>query len=324
MSLISTSRYIKVDQSFAKDVQAGLSEDPKRLSSKYFYDKKGDELFQSIMRMPEYYLTSCEYSIFTEQKDEILQAIGREPFELIELGAGDGYKTKVLLSYFQQQGLPFVYRPVDISQNVMDSLQVDLEEQLPELSVRPLVGDYFKMLEKLHSEDGQRKVVLFLGSNIGNYNRQEALRFLEQLRKQLEPGDHLLIGFDLKKDPEIILQAYNDPAGITAAFNLNLLERINRELGGNFNLEAFSHWETYNPVTGAAQSYLVSQAEQEVEIKAVGQAFHFQAWEAINVELSLKYSPMEIEALARAAGFQLVRHFYDDRHYFMDSLWEVH
>jgi dimethylhistidine N-methyltransferase len=323
MSVISTSNLVQYNPTFANDVVAGLSRDPKQLSSKYFYDKKGDELFQAIMRMPEYYLTDCEYNIFDRQKAAILQAIGRKDFELIELGAGDGYKTKVLLEYFLDEQVPFVYRPVDISQHVLDVLKEDLKQQWPELAVRPLGGDYFKMLERLHSEHGQRKVVLFLGANIGNYSRKEALRFLENLHEQLDPGDQLLIGFDLKKDPEIILKAYNDPAGITAAFNLNLLTRINRELGANFDLDQFSHWETYHPVSGETRSYIISRRDQDVEISAVNKTFHFSAWEAMNVELSLKYSPQEIEALARAAGFEVVKHFYDDRAYFVDSLWQV-
>lgn len=323
MSFISTSDLVKFDQTFAKDVEEGLSRDPKKLSSKYFYDKKGDELFQAIMRMPEYYLTDCEHSIFKEQKANILNGIGRSDFELIELGAGDGFKTKVLLEHFLSEKVPFVYRPIDISKNVLDGLQTDLQQQWPELSVRPLKGDYFKMLEQLHSENGQRKVVLFLGANIGNYTRKEALRFLINLREQLDPEDLLLIGFDLKKDPEVILNAYNDPAGITAAFNLNLLSRINRELGGNFDLNQFLHWETYHPITGEAKSYIVSRRDQEVEISATKKTFHFDAWEAIDVELSLKYNPKEIEALARAAGFRIVDHFYDDKNYFVDSLWQV-
>lgn len=323
MAFISTSDFVKFDQTFANDIAEGLSREPKKLSSKYFYDKKGDELFQAIMRMPEYYLTDCEYSILKDQKSEILQAIGRTDFELIELGAGDGYKTKVLLEYLLEEDIPFVYRPIDISRNVLDVLQADLHQSWPELTVRPLRGDYFRMLEQLQSEDGHRKVVLFLGANIGNYTRKEALRFLENLRKQLDPEDLLLIGFDLKKDPDTILSAYNDPAGITAAFNLNLLTRINRELGGNFDLDQFSHWETYHPITGEAKSYLISRCDQEVTISALDRTFHFTAWEAIDVELSLKYDPREIEALARAAGFQVAEHFYDDRNYFVDSLWRV-
>ena len=199
MSFISTPELVKFDQTFAHDVEEGLNRDPKKLSSKYFYDKKGDELFQAIMRMPEYYLTDCEYGIFDQEKERILAAIGRENFELIELGAGDGYKTKILLEHFLKEEVPFVYRPVDISQNVLNGLKADLQKLWPDLRVRPLKGDYFAMLERLHSEQGQRKVLMFLGANIGNYTRQEALRFLENLRKQMDPGDQLLIGFDLKK-----------------------------------------------------------------------------------------------------------------------------
>lgn len=320
---MSVSNAVKVNTTFARDVQIGLSSHPKKLSSKYFYDQKGDELFQAIMHMPEYYLTNSEYAIFSNQKKEILETIGRSPFELIELGAGDGYKTKVLLSHFLEEQIPFVYRPVDISQHVLDLLQNDLQLQWPNLAVRPLTGDYFKMLERLHSEHGHRKVVLFLGANIGNYAQAEAQSFLAQLRAQLDPGDLILVGFDLKKDPAVILDAYNDSAGITAAFNLNLLNRINRELGGDFDVDQFRHWETYNPLTGETKSYIVSKEEQTVEIEAIGETYHFEAWEAIAVELSQKYSPSEIEALAQASGFEPVQHFYDERRYFVDSLWVV-
>ncbi|MCB0628373.1 MAG: L-histidine N(alpha)-methyltransferase [Saprospiraceae bacterium] len=312
-----------VDTAFAHDVEKGLSRQPKMLSSMYFYDRRGDELFQAIMRMPEYYLTDSELEIFTGQKDQILNAVGDEPFELIELGAGDGYKTKVLLSHFLEKEVSFVYRPVDISPNVLHHLQQDLKKQWPELLVRPLNGDYFRMLERLQSEAGHRKVILFLGANIGNYTYDEAADFLSQLCAQMGPDDLLLIGFDLKKDPAVILDAYNDRAGITAAFNLNLLERINRELGADFVIDEFHHWETYDPVNGAARSYIVSKKEQTVQVEALGRSFHFEAWEAIDVELSLKYSPNELEELAHRAGFEPLRHFYDDRRYFVDSLWRV-
>lgn len=321
--MLSSTPSLTFDPAFARDVQAGLSRKPKKLYSKYFYDQRGDELFQNIMRMPEYYLTGSEHSIFSARGADILEAIGREAFELIELGAGDGYKTKVLLSCFLQQGVAFEYRPVDISQNVLNHLQNDLREEWPQLPVRPLNGDYFKVLGQLKDEESKRKVVLFLGANIGNYTRQEAQSFLSELRDQLTPGDLLLIGFDLKKDPAIILRAYNDPAGVTAAFNLNLLARINRELSADFDLDKFRHWEAYDPTTGAARSYLVSEQAQVVEIKALQQSFSFEAWEAIDVELSLKYSPREIEELATAAGFALKEHFYDERRYFVDSLWSV-
>jgi dimethylhistidine N-methyltransferase len=306
---------------FARDVLHGLSKTPKQLPSMYFYDERGDQLFQDIMHMPEYYLMNCELDIFEQQKAQILNAIGLEHFHLLELGAGDGYKTRVLLRYFMEQSVDFEYQPVDISPNVLLDLEQRLREELPELKVHSLPGDYFKVLHEVKETDATSKVVLFLGANIGNYPQERAAAFLRHLQDELNTGDKLLIGFDLKKDPDVILSAYNDPAGITAAFNLNLLERMNRELGANFNVQDFRHWESYNPVTGATRSFLVSEKAQHVFIKALNQSFRFDAWEAINVELSQKYSLPEIESLAREAGFRIEQHFTDDQGYFVDSLW---
>lgn len=308
---------------FARDVLEGLSRTPKKLSSKYFYDERGDKLFQQIMRMPEYYLTDCELEIFESRKEAILQAIGIDHFQLLELGAGDGMKTKVLLRYFLERGVDFQYQPVDISRNVLLELEESLKAELPGLRVKSLQGDYFEVLHELHGGSGKPKVVLFLGANIGNYTLEEARSFLTAIQAELNPGDRLLIGFDLKKDPDTILNAYNDPAGITAAFNLNLLRRMNRELGANFELKDFKHWEAYNPITGETKSYLVSLKDQHVFINKLNRSFHFEAWEAIDVELSKKYSLSELESLAAQAGFTVQEHFFDEKRYFVDSLWRV-
>lgn len=310
---------------FAIDVEQGLSRYPKELSSKYFYDAEGDRLFQEIMAMPEYYLTNCEYEIFATQRAEILQAIDpSSPFELVELGAGDGTKTKLLLDYFLRQKANFTYRPIDISGNVLQHLSSDCQIAWPDLHVQAEQGDYLEALARIQREEnGLRKVVLFLGGNIGNFTFPEASDFLQLVCQQLAPGDLLMTGFDLKKSPDIILQAYNDPAGITAAFNLNLLRRINRELGGNFNMDNFFHWETYNPLNGEARSYIVSREEQQVQIEQLHLTVHFNAWEAIAVEVSTKYNQHDILRLAEASGFRVREHFTDDRKYFVDSLWEV-
>lgn len=309
---------------FAADVEAGLSNYPKRLSSKYFYDAIGDQLFQDIMAMPEYYLTNCEYNIFNQQKSGILKAIGDQPFELIELGAGDGTKTKVLLEHFLAQAADFTYRPIDISGNVLNQLETSCQQQFPDLSVDTVVGDYYSSLDQIQSEkNDRRKVLLFLGGNIGNFPLPEAEKFILKLAKSLSPGDLLLTGFDLKKDPHIIQQAYDDPAGITAAFNLNLLRRINCELGGDFDLDKFIHWETYNPVNGEARSYLVSKEEQLVNIEQLQLSVHFTAWEAIAVEVSVKYGERDITELAEKTGFRIKHNFMDQKAYFVDSLWEL-
>lgn len=310
--------------SFAVDVESGLSKYPKQLSSKYFYDAVGDQLFQDIMAMPEYYLTNCEYEIFSEQKVDILEALGDHPFELIELGAGDGTKTKILLEHFLREQANFTYRPIDISGNVLEQLITACAQTFPQLEVEAVEGDYIEALAQIHEEhNARRKVVLFLGGNIGNFPLPQAKDFLSELARCLDPGDFLLTGFDLKKDPNVIQAAYDDPAGITAAFNLNLLHRINKELGGNFDLDQFFHWETYNPLNGEARSYIVSRINQTVKIDQLHLSVHFEAWEAIAVEVSAKYGERDIRQLAQGTGFQIKTNFTDKRQFFMDSLWEL-
>lgn len=312
------------DSPFARDIRRGLTRSPKKLSSRYFYDERGDRLFQAIMDMPEYYLTNCEYEILTTYRAEICQPLlQRQPFEIIELGAGDGIKTRILLRHLLENGANFSYRPIDISQNALDGLEKALHTEMPQLSVQPLQGEYFQVLSNLKENDHLPKIVLFLGANIGNLDRLQARDFLRQLHDALNPGDYLLIGFDLKKDPAVILNAYNDAAGITAEFNLNLLRRINRELQADFDLSAFKHWESYNPATGETKSYIVSTQAQTVYIGALKLEISFEAWEAIDVELSLKYSRSEIEALAREAGFEQLATFGDARDYFVDTLWQA-
>ncbi|MEL7251368.1 MAG: L-histidine N(alpha)-methyltransferase [Bacteroidota bacterium] len=309
---------------FAVDVEEGLSKYPKQLPSKYFYDATGDQLFQDIMAMPEYYLTNCEFEIFNEQKGDILTTIGDTPFELIELGAGDGTKTKLLLEHFLQEQADFTYRPIDISGNVLEQLMTACAQEFPELEVAAVEGDYIEALYQIHEEHNhRRKVVLFLGGNIGNFPLPEAQQFLRELARCMDAGDLLLTGFDLKKDPSVIQAAYDDAAGITASFNLNLLHRINRELGGNFNLDQFFHWETYNPLNGEARSYIVSRVEQNVNIDQLHLCIHFEAWEAIAVEVSAKYGKRDIIDLAQETGFAIKANFTDRRNYFVDSLWEL-
>jgi len=311
-----------INTTFAKDIEKGLQSKPKFLSSKYFYDAKGDELFQRIMAMPEYYLTNSEFEIFSTYKEQLRKAFGNSTFNLVELGAGDGTKTKILLEHFVNQNSDFYYSPIDISANVLEHLKTDLSVLLPNLKVNSLAAEYFKGLAQL-SEDSDRKVVLFLGGNIGNMSIPEAKVFLSTMSQNLNNGDLVLIGFDLKKDPQTILDAYNDPTGITSAFNLNLLERINRELDANFQIDQFKHWENYHPITGATESFIVSKQQQDVYIEALEQSFYFEAWEAIKVELSQKYSLIEIKELAEATGFTSIHQFSDEKQYFVDALWEV-
>ena len=307
---------------FENDVLEGLSSNPKFLSSRYFYDEAGDKLFQKIMDLEEYYLTDAEYEILERHGETMVEKYLSEPFQLVELGAGDGLKTKLLFNRLFENKIKFSYLPVDISQHALDNLWKDLAEKYPGIDGHGLKDDYFNALKRINGVN-QRKVVLFLGSNIGNYTPAQAEEFLLELRSNVSTGDKLLIGIDLKKDPDVVLKAYNDSEGVTRAFNLNLLTRINRELGGSFDLEHFEHVPEYDEASGAARSFLRSTEDQEVRITALDASFHFSEGESIATEISQKYSLDEVEMLADRTGFTLLENFTDSKGYFVDSIWEA-
>jgi L-histidine N-alpha-methyltransferase len=316
-------RDIRKENAFGRDVLEGLSKSPKQLSSKYFYNEKGNELFQEIMHMPEYYPTRCEYEILNSNKEEILKLINAEPFQLIDLGAGDGLKTTLLLEYFMEKNVSFEYKPIDISQDAIDRLLEKLKKKIPDLKAEGLASDYFEALNKLKEIKNVRKVVLFLGANIGNFTRKDAQVFLHKLQKSLNKGDLLLLGVDLKKDPSIIVAAYNDNHGITAAFNYNLLIRMNDELDANFNLSHFVHAPSYDPVSGELKSYIISKMRQTVTIDKLHKNFYFQPWETILTEYSNKYDMLTIEKMVKESGFLMENNFLDRREYFADILLKV-
>lgn len=307
--------------SFCRDVLAGLRSTPKRLHSKYFYDEKGDRLFQKIMAMPEYYLTSCEREIIEHQSGELVQQIAPEiqkPFDLIELGVGDGSKSRLLLEALLKADRNFTYFPIDISGNALDQLQVNLRD-IGQLSMVPLEGEYFNMLSQATRLSDNRKIILFMGANIGNMHPEEAIEFCRRLRRHLQAGDQVVMGFDLIKSPHVVLRAYNDSQGITRDFNLNLLDRINREADGDFNLDRFSHYQTFDPETGACKSYLVSDIKQIVHVAGIPIRFSEGEW--IFMEISQKYTIADIERMATNTGFRINRHFKDARNWFVDSVW---
>ncbi|PHI21963.1 L-histidine N(alpha)-methyltransferase [Lewinellaceae bacterium SD302] len=310
---------------FGEEVLEGLSAHPRKISSKWFYDERGDELFQRIMAAPEYYLTESERSIFQQQAGAFLEATNGQPFDLVELGAGDGTKTQYLIEHFIDEGVDFRYLPIDISAHALDLISDLVNRRWPALDFHPVEGDYFQALNNLPTAQGPKrlKVVLFPGGNIGNFTPAAAAAFLTRLNLRLSDGDLLITGFDLKKNPVTILAAYNDAGGVTAQFNLNLLHRINRELGGDFDVSAWNHWPTYNPITGATRSFIVANRDQEVRIDALNKSFTFKAWEGIDLEISQKYSLGEIEALAACSGFRFERHLSDDSDYFVNSIWRV-
>ncbi|MFT5891799.1 MAG: L-histidine N-alpha-methyltransferase [Dokdonia sp.] len=308
---------------FEEDVIKGLSSFPKSLSSKYFYDKKGDLLFQDIMAMPTYYLTNCEYEIISSQKEEISAAFqGENGFDLIELGAGDGKKTKVLLKYLSEKGIDFSYLPIDISQNVLDGLKESVQKEISGIDIKPQQGTYFEVLGDLTHYNDRKKVIMVLGSNIGNLLHPQAIEFLANIREGMNIGDLLFMGFDQKKNPQTILDAYNDKEGITAAFNKNVLHRINKELDANFDVDEFSHWEVYDPETGTAKSYLVSKKEQQVRVDKLDLNVHFNPWETIHTEISQKYDNDIVSWLASESGLHIVNQFIDSKGYYKNYLFE--
>jgi dimethylhistidine N-methyltransferase len=308
-----------IDQQFKLDVETGLAASPKFLMSKYLYDDKGSDLFRQIMDLPEYYLTRAELEIFTEKSDEIIEDIGSKAFNIIELGAGDGYKTKEFLRTLVKKNIAANYYPVDISQEALDQLMVNIEGIFPNECIELHNGDYFIELEKVYSSDVM-EVIFFLGSNIGNYSSEKAIELLELIGEKIKPGDIILLGVDLKKEPHRVASAYNDAQGVTRDFNINLLARINRELEANFDLAEFEFYSHYDPVSGEVRSYLVSLKVQEVTVKALNRVFKFNKNELIHTELSKKYSLDDIAKLAEASGYDLDNYILDSNEYFAECI----
>lgn len=314
---------IIVESAFRLDVVQGLSESQKALSSKYFYNAAGDELFQQIMACPEYYLSRAEGQLLRDHSAAIVRTCAEQlgEFDIVELGAGDGSKTVYLLREALRQGSSRRYVPIDISASIVEYLHDTLAPQLSGLVIDGIVGEYLPALEQALADSPRPKLVVFLGATIGNLPPSEAWTFCWQLHSKLRAGDLLLMGFDLKKDPATILAAYNDQAGLTKAFNLNLLQRINDELGADFDLEAFTHYPVYDPGTGACKSYLISQQPQRVTFDD-GTSFEFAQHEPIYMEVSQKYSLPEIDEMGRTAGFVPVHTYFDAHRCFADVLWQ--
>ena len=302
----------------------GLSEDPKRLPSRFFYDDAGSDLFRQIMALPEYYLTAVETEILEAGAARLVDTLPEGEIRVVDLGAGDGVKTAIILRALRAAGAQFRYVPIDISEGAMRQLVTAMSASVSGISIDGIVSEYTDGLHWLASSNGSgHNLVLFLGSNIGNFDRPRSRAFIRRLWTALGDGDRVLIGFDLKKDIDTLLAAYNDSSGVTSAFNLNLLTRINRELGGDFDLERFRHFGTYDVFSGAMKSYLVSLVEQEVQIDALATSFHFEPWEPVHTEYSYKYLRSDIRSLAASTGFEIELELIDERGWFVDSLWRV-
>lgn len=287
---------------FAEDVRAGLGARPYALSPKYFYDDLGSSLFEAICRLPEYYLTRVERDLLASYSREIVASFG-VPLELVELGSGSAVKTKLVIEAILERQPRLVYHPIDISADALVESSLSLIAANDNLRISAYASDYYSLLREHRLATRDRVLALYLGSNIGNFQPADARLLLELLASALHQGDGLLVGYDLKKDPGILEAAYADATGVTAAFNKNLLGRINRELGGTFDLDGFAFRATYDQTRGAVDSFLVSERRQTVHIGAADLDVPFSVGEAIHTESSYKFSREEIVALARECGY---------------------
>jgi len=304
---------------FADEVRAGLTSHPKTLPTKYLYDDLGSKLFEVICLLPEYYLTRAEAGILRAHARDMIAAAG-ETVEIVELGSGTAAKTRLLLDAALARQGSLRYSPIDISRSALDETVAALNVEYPAITVEPQVTDYLNGLRRFSRNGVERTLVLFLGSNIGNFEPPEAQRTLRAVRQALNTGDSLLMGADMKKDVAVIEAAYNDKLGVTGAFNKNLLLRINRELGGHFDLDAFRHKATYVQREGRVEMHLISDTAQDVDITTLDLTVHFEPGESVHTESSYKYDMRQLDALANATGFDLAKTWSDATQSFTSNL----
>jgi len=305
---------------FADDVRSGLSATPKSLPPRWFYDALGSALFSAITNLPEYYVTRTEEAILRARGAEIIEAIGG-PVSLVELGSGDSRKTRLLIQALIQRQGALDYSPIDIDVTVLESTARGLLADFPTLAVNAICSEFSDAAAALRTRPpGVRVAVLFLGSTIGNLDETEAIAMLSSLRSALAPDDGLFLGADMQKPRNVLEPAYDNALGVTAAFNLNLLGRINRELGGHFDLHRFAHLAFYNEEKGRIEMHLVSRDEQRVRIDALDLEIAFAAGETIHTENSHKYTTAQLERIAKATGFKIARTWTDQREWFTDAL----
>lgn len=329
---MSADRAALVASPLAMDVATGLTHNPKELSPKYFYDATGSALFEEITRLPEYYLTQTEHTILARYSREILASAAngcgsadggsKADLTILELGAGSAAKTLVLLRELCRLQSTVRFIPIDVSHSALEEAVANIGNSLPEVRVRPELRDYTESLAGIEQIDG-RKLVLYIGSSIGNFEPFQAGALLRNVRNSFHDGDALLLGTDMSKSERVLLPAYDDELGITAAFNKNILARINRELQANFDLDSFTHRAIWNPGESRIEMHLESEKDQQVEIGAINLNVGFSRGETIHTENSYKFTMNMIQAIANNAGFQLEKTWSDPRGWFTVHLLRV-
>ena len=302
------------------EVLKGLTSTPRRLPSTYLYDARGEELFRQIMQLPEYYLTRAEREIFQSDSAAILRSMGSTEVDIVELGAGDGSKTALLMKAAVDLQIRCRYIPIDIAQTALDALSQNIADMQLPVQVNPILGNYLEGLHTLHRSSHRAELVVFLGSNIGNFSQPDAINLLASVRSGMTEADRLLLGVDLRKDPRTVHAAYNDGRGLTAAFNVNLITRMNRELGCSAHEDDFAHYEAYDPILGEARSYLVSLRDQVLTFSNTTQNVALDQGSVILTEISKKYSLQEVDQLALQSGFVVDHVYTDTNHWFADVM----
>jgi dimethylhistidine N-methyltransferase len=308
---------VEIRSHFREDVATGMQQSQKAIPPKYFYDRHGSLLFERICQQPEYYLTRTEASILQAHAADIWDEVGE--CTIVELGSGSSVKTRLLFDEGRRRGEHLHYVPIDISASMLEATAKTLVNEYPRIVVDALASDYLNGLTAL--PNGKPRLVIFLGSNLGNFTAEEQTLLFARLTQALQPGDYLLLGCDLQKPVTILEPAYNDAAGVTSAFNLNLLQRMNRELAAQFDLSRFSHLAFYNRQLNQIEMHLQSTQEQEVRIADLPLRVSFRAGETIHTEISRKFSPPEVNAQLTACGFQPRALWSDANGWFMVALF---
>jgi dimethylhistidine N-methyltransferase len=304
---------------FARDVALGLTAPQKWLPPKYFYDERGSQLYEQICALPEYYLYRAELEILSTYAADIHAEIGH--LALVEFGSGYARKTRYLLTAYERAGQPFRYCPVDISREILLDTAHRLLQEFTHMEIRAMHTDFAGEPEVIEAFELERKAVAFFGSSLGNFTPEESVEFLRRMAAILGPEDVFLLGIDLKKSPAILVPAYDDAQGVTAAFNKNILHRINYELGGRFDPQTFEHVALYNAERGRIEMHLRSRLPQHVPIVKIEQAISFRKDETIHTESSYKYTPNEVRDLGYRANLVLRRTWFDARRYFLVALF---
>lgn len=297
-----------------EDVIAGLTQKQKSLPPHYFYDEQGSLLFEQICSLPEYYPTRTEASILQENSLEIASIT--ESCDLIELGSGSSTKTRFLLDAYQQLNYPICYLPIDVSTSILESTAQKLLQDYPQLTIHGLVSTYQLALEDLPPTRFTKRLIAFLGSTLGNFSPMECDRFFEQVVNAMNEGDYFLLGIDLQKNINVLESAYNDTQGVTAAFNLNILQHLNTQFGGNFNLAEFKHQAFYHQERSQIEMHLISQQDQSVKLKDLALMVDFVVGESILTEISRKFNLSQMENYLENQGFKIIKNWTDQQQWF--------